>query len=408
MKKILVLDVESTTKAKGHSFHKDNKLCLVGLYDGTNYFEYDIEYSDSPYGTELLEIKKKIEEADLLVGFNIKFDLHWLRRYIDVKFPNVFDCQLASFILSNQTSVLSSLDKECTRRNISGKSGNAIHALWADGWDTPAIDRSLLSEYLRNDCTITYQLYLKLQEEIQPHQKNLIRLHNADLLVLEDMEYNGFKIDLTQCKELNDQFCKEIESLTDSIKHHYPHPSFNSGSNHQLSVLLFGGTFEYECQVPTARTLKSGAIKTGTKKGIGRIPLTGMFKPRKEWEYKATKSLSDYDLYLENERREADGKQVLQRIYSTDYEVMQALKSQARNKEAKAFIDMLLRKAYLEKLQSTYFGGYPKLVEQYGWDDGRIHGQFNQTIAITGRLSSSNPNLQNIAKEVKQVFKSEY
>jgi DNA polymerase I-like protein with 3'-5' exonuclease and polymerase domains len=408
MKKILVLDVESTTKAKGHPFHKDNKLCLVGLYDGNTYFEYDIEYSDSPYGSELLEIKKKIEEADILVGFNIKFDLHWLRRYMDVRFPSIFDCQLASFILSNQTAVLTSLDKECVRRGLSGKSGNAVHELWADGWDTPAIDRSLLTEYLRNDCLLTYQLYLKLQEEIQPHQKNLIKLHNADLLVLEDMEFNGFKIDLTLCKELDERFCKEIECLNDSIKHYYPHPDFNSGSNHQLSCLLFGGTYEYVCQVPTARTLKSGAIKTGFKKGTGRIPLTGMFKPKRDWEYKATKDKSDYDLYLENQRRAADGKQLLQRIYSTDYEVMQSLKSQAKSREAKAFIDMLLRKAYLEKLQSTYFGGYPKLVEQYGWSDGRIHGQFNQTIAITGRLSSSNPNLQNIAKEVKQVFRSEY
>jgi DNA polymerase I-like protein with 3'-5' exonuclease and polymerase domains len=222
------------------------------------------------------------------------------------------------------------------------------------------------------------------------------------------MEFNGFKIDLTLCKELDERFCKEIKCINDSLEHYYPHPDFNSGSNHQLSCLLFGGTYEYVCQVPTARTLKSGAIKTGFKKGTGKIPLTGMFKPKRDWEYKATKDKSDYDLYLENQRRAADGKQLLQRIYSTDYEVMQSLKSQAKSREAKAFIDMLLRKAYLEKLQSTYFGGYPKLVEQYGWSDERIHGQFNQTIAITGRLSSSNPNLQNIAKEVKQVFRSEY
>ena len=46
----------------------------------------------------------------------------------------------------------------------------------------------------------------------------------------------------------------------------------------------------------------------------------------------------------------------------------------------------------LAKLRSTYVDALPKLVAQ----DGRVHTSFNQTIASTGRLSSTNPNLQNI------------
>lgn len=46
----------------------------------------------------------------------------------------------------------------------------------------------------------------------------------------------------------------------------------------------------------------------------------------------------------------------------------------------------------LTKLQSTYVEVLPKLIGR----DGRIHTSFNQTVAATGRLSSSNPNLQNI------------
>ncbi len=46
----------------------------------------------------------------------------------------------------------------------------------------------------------------------------------------------------------------------------------------------------------------------------------------------------------------------------------------------------------LRKLKSTYVDALPRLVG----DDGRVHTTFNQTVAATGRLSSSNPNLQNI------------
>ncbi len=56
-------------------------------------------------------------------------------------------------------------------------------------------------------------------------------------------------------------------------------------------------------------------------------------------------------------------------------------------------VDLLLEYRQLSKLKSTYVDGLLELVSP---TDHRVHTSFNQTIAATGRLSSSNPNLQNI------------
>ena len=67
----------------------------------------------------------------------------------------------------------------------------------------------------------------------------------------------------------------------------------------------------------------------------------------------------------------------------------------------------LLEYRFLSKLKSTYVDALPELIHP---DTGRIHTSFNQTIAATGRLSSTNPNLQNIparselGREIRDAF----
>jgi len=69
--------------------------------------------------------------------------------------------------------------------------------------------------------------------------------------------------------------------------------------------------------------------------------------------------------------------------------------------------DLILEYRALSKLKSTYVDALPKLIDK---DTGRIHTDFNQSVAATGRLSSSNPNLQNIpirtkrGREIRKAF----
>ncbi len=73
--------------------------------------------------------------------------------------------------------------------------------------------------------------------------------------------------------------------------------------------------------------------------------------------------------------------------YSTDMKVLEKL---AVKHEIPALV---MRYRILAKLQSTYVKKLKKLIDP---DSGRVHTSFNQTVTATGRLSSSNPNMQNI------------
>src|SRR5436309_8889870 len=81
------------------------------------------------------------------------------------------------------------------------------------------------------------------------------------------------------------------------------------------------------------------------------------------------------------------GKRTPKGQLSTDASVLEKLRDQH------PIVDALLSWRELDKLNSTYLEALPRQVDPA---DGRVHTTFNQTGATTGRLSSSNPNLQNI------------
>ncbi len=81
------------------------------------------------------------------------------------------------------------------------------------------------------------------------------------------------------------------------------------------------------------------------------------------------------------------GKRTTKGSLSTDASVLEKLR------DAHPIVDALLSWRELDKLNSTYLEALPKMADPH---DGRVHTSFNQAAAATGRLSSSNPNLQNI------------
>ncbi len=87
--------------------------------------------------------------------------------------------------------------------------------------------------------------------------------------------------------------------------------------------------------------------------------------------------------------------------YSTSAEVLEKLRFED------PIVEMILEYRQLAKLKSTYADGLDNYIDE---KDGRIHTTFNQTITATGRLSSTEPNLQNIpirmelGRQIRKVF----
>ena len=89
--------------------------------------------------------------------------------------------------------------------------------------------------------------------------------------------------------------------------------------------------------------------------------------------------------------------------FSTDARVLQAIRAEHE------IIPAIEEWREVTKLKSTYLDAFPELIA----DDGRLHTTFNQTATATGRLSSTNPNLQNIpirteqGREIRACFVAE-
>lgn len=100
------------------------------------------------------------------------------------------------------------------------------------------------------------------------------------------------------------------------------------------------------------------------------------------------------------EKLELPGSKKTKTGYSTSADVLDKLKNEF------PIVSDILEYRQLTKLKSTYADGLSALVKE----DGRIHTNYNQTVTATGRLSSTDPNLQNIpirielGKQIRKVF----
>ena len=384
--KTLILDVETTTVNKGSPFSVNNKLCYIGLFDGQTHHIFDIEYSDTPYKETLDEVQEIVNKHDMIVGFNLKFDLHWIRKYgIDFSHCRVWDSQLVHFILTNQKKPYPSLNEVAEHYQLEKKLDVVHEEYWSKGLDTLEVPQDILEEYLIKDLDVTQEVFNMQQKEVKElpvERQRLISLHNQDLIVLEEMEYNGILYDEKRSLELAKELEQDLMDINQELVTLCGVPDLNFNSNDHISCLLYGGSVT----IPKKEIV--GIYKTGDRKGQDKLGWV-------DYTYDLPKIVEP----IKGSELKKDG------YYSTDEQTLRQLRG---DKHAKRIIGLILRRSGLEKRRGTYYNGLPQLRVDQGWVEGKLHGQLNQCVARTGRLSSSKPNLQNFDGEIKELIYSRY
>jgi len=271
---------------------------------------------------------------------NGKYDISVLRS-IGIKVNNFyFDTMLASYILdADQKHGMDALAQKYL--NYKPISLTELLGQKIDPKKIYEADRDELTNYAAEDADVTFQLYEKLDKEIKKEKLKKIAYDVEFPLapVLEDMEYEGIKIDETALNNFSDELEILLKNYTKQI-YKISGEEFNINSPKQLQVILF----------------EKLGLTTGRKTKTG---------------------------------------------YSTDARSLEYLRGEHE------IIDLILSYRQAAKLKSTYADALPNLINP---KTGRIHTSFNQTVASTGRLSSLDPNLQNIpirtdmGKEIRKAF----
>ena len=158
-KKITILDVETTiTPAEGweqgQSLLKDsspspylptNKLVSVhySTEEGLDSLIFAANFNAQKDKVKLQAI---LDNVELLVGFNLKFDLSWLFECGFTYTGEIWDCQLVEYILARQALIQPSLDDVATSYGLGLKKDVVKEEYWKKGINTDEIPLDILTE----------------------------------------------------------------------------------------------------------------------------------------------------------------------------------------------------------------------------------------------------------------------
>lgn len=316
------------------------------------------------------EIQQEFDGASRIIGHNIKFDLHWLQAIgIEYEHLNLYCTMVGEYLITGQRPESLRLSELCNKYNVPHKL-DKVALYWDNGYDTHEIPVHILSEYCHRDVFVTHLIFFKQLKLLR--KLSLIKLAKTEMELIKSIvaiESNGLKIDKENLTDMSKRATIELEALDKQLKAILG--DINLGSNQQLSCALFGGVYKLDGTETVTKMYKAGPKKVTRKCKIDK-KLTGIFKPTHEL------GKTGY--------------------YPVGADVIAGLK--AKTDKQKLVKKLLQQRSNLAKLKSTYYDG---LLERE--IDGYVYGSVNQCLAVTGRFTSSNPNLQNMPRDKESGVK---
>jgi len=272
-----------------------------------------------------------------VVGHNIKFDMHFVSRFLDDASLKIYSDSMILAWLINPESALA-LDKLSDK--LLGHEMVAFKDTVKKGETFASVELEDACNYAAEDAFITLKLYTLFLQKLELQDATHLIKESMDVEIpfiqtLLSMEKEGIKVESSFLEKFLVEVKETLSELTKSI-YELAGTEFNINSTKQLGVILFE-----TLGLPVGKKTKTG--------------------------------------------------------YSTDEKVLNGLNGKHD------IIPKLLEYREVYKLYSTYIEPLLKLSREDA--ESRIHTSFVQTGTATGRLSSKNPNLQNIPARSKLGLK---
>lgn len=432
----LVVDVENTYRERngyddGSPYNSDNRLVSVGIHGSNTRDYYAINHKEHQGGLATFSaIQHQLSVADLLIGHNIKHDLAWLLSCGFKYEGKIWDTMIAEYVMAKGIRTPLSL------RETAKRYGYEKLELDMLGGKVDEVPWEQLKSYGENDCRITWEVFLAQQEKLKDSKLlKTVELSNEFCFVLTKAEMSGIKIDKDALALLEEEYTKRLNELDvelnrlvssvlgdtpfnlqspddiskiiysrEVVNKHTWKELFNIGSNKAtgkpLRIKMFSrDAFVKHIKDNTRVVYKTVARRCLACNGTGHTRKKrkdgGDFKkPTKCREckgkgvtYTPTNTVAGFKLPCHNRNVSAAG-------FSASRDVIEdTLLPLAKTEEAKQFLTALIEYNKTSTYLNTFILGIKDAV--YG---DILHTSFNQCVTATGRLSSSNPNFQNIAR----------
>ena len=470
--RVLVLDLETTVnkidgKIDNSPFNPQNKCVsahfgfigwdTVGEVTNLVFHHNEIETPDSRKALE-----HALEQADLLVAHNAKFDVAWLIAMgFDIP-EKVFCTMLCEYVLAKGQRQELSLKDTAERRDVTRKKSDLVDELFKSGTGFEAMPLDTVLEYAEADVISCAEIYLAQQNDLA-HESNqslkeTIKLINEMLLFLVEIESNGIKVDLDVLAEIKEEFLAEQAELTkrleEIVEQVMGDTVINLNSGQDMTRVVYSrevidradhqqvwniGTdsnnkplfpprmnrsqFNAAVRATTRVVYKTNAVCCDACDGrayIQKYKQKTRQKNGKKYRVQGEpyKNLSKCPscagvgaFYRPN------GKVAGLRLnptmpsdasingFKTDKVTIQRLISQAEAKGNDTAVEFLTKSSRLNAV-SVYLDSFVKGFENWTRADGILHTNFTQHVTATGRLSSTSPNMQNAPKRGFPVRKA--